>query len=174
MGRLMLKVKEAFFPGSVTRELRERFSIGPGCIVVYRRSLKGGSAPNYQRHLKRIIDLAEGIGPNCSDPLKFQRDMGFGLTHRVDQSPVPTLEDQLVMADQRQFLVAEGCLLMEGFLNELVFLVTYCANDFMPQLPPFKRAQLVNESGFWWFMNEMAERGKKASSDVKRVCVCLT
>jgi hypothetical protein len=164
MGRLMLKVKEAFFPGSVTRELRERFSIGPNCVVVYRRSLRRGSAPNYQRHLKRILDLTQGIGMNCSDPAKFQRDVvGMGLTHRTDQSPVPTLEDQLFMTeqDQRQFLIAEGCLLLEGFLDELVFLVTYCANDFMPQLPPFKRAQLVNESSFWWFMNEMAERGRK-------------
>jgi hypothetical protein len=48
---------------------------------------------------------------------------------------------------------------MDGFIDEFVFLVTYCANETLMQLPPFMRRELTQTSPFWIAADDLARRG---------------
>lgn len=67
----------------------------------------------------------------------------------------------LVPEEKRGFIIDGNCFLVDGFVEELVFLVTYCANDFMPNYPISKRAELRNTSAVWRWFDGMATRGEQ-------------
>lgn len=67
----------------------------------------------------------------------------------------------LVPEEKRGFIIDGNCFLVDGFVEELVFLVTYCANDFMPNYPISKRAELRNSSAVWRWFDGMATRGEQ-------------
>ncbi len=59
---------------------------------------------------------------------------------------------------QERFLINCNCLLMDGFIDQVIFLTGYCVNTFMPNLPPFKRRQLAETSPFFRNLEIMAAR----------------
>jgi hypothetical protein len=69
-------------------------------------------------------------------------------------------EDRDDRGRTRGFIVGGNCLLADGFIDELVFLTTYCTQDYMPQLPPFQRRALAspNATGFWPALYALANR----------------
>lgn len=131
-GRMWYRVKERIWPGSVDMETKERFAIGPNCNITWnKRTVDRREAIEKEslRSQARRLESREGIGVNCSNASQFMRDLMDTRTHK------------------RGFIVGGNCLLMDGFIDELVFLTTYCVDVFKPQLPPFMQRSLADEKG---------------------------
>jgi hypothetical protein len=141
-GRIYYRIKERIWPSSVDANTRERFSIGPFCNITWdRRTMDNREAVASGQHA-RTINLANGIGLNCSNASQYMRDLMDTRT------------------SERGFIVGGNCLLMDGFIDELIFLTSYCVNEYRPQLPPFMNRQLEsgNESTFWKMLLSLADR----------------
>jgi hypothetical protein len=119
-GRIYYRMKERIWPGTVPPEVKERFSVGPFCNVSWNK--------------RADSDFANGIGPNCTNGTQMMRDIqeSSGVWERAER-----------MDKKRGFIVGGNCLLADGFIDELVFLTTYCTRVYMPQLPPFMLRSLM-------------------------------
>lgn len=87
------------------------------------------------------------------------------MFYRVGNALFPDLVPQ----SKKGFLIDGNCFLVDGFIEELVFLVTYCANDFMPNFPVTKRLELSNSSAVWRWFEGMADRGARDFSSPRLV-----
>lgn len=160
-GRIWYRAKERIWPGSTTRAVAKRFNIGPFCNVTWNRResrlLEGSNSSSF----------AEGIGPNCSenffDRVERQEQSAYALEEWRQQ-----LESEDAAStthrDARGFIIAGNCLLADGFIDELVFLTTYCTVDYMPQLPPFQRQAIMQDKGGWGILLALAAQQKFHSS----------
>jgi|WetSurMetagenome_2_1015567.scaffolds.fasta_scaffold00112_51 hypothetical protein len=159
-GRIWYRVKERIWPGSVDEQTRERFSIGPNCNITWnkrtvdhreqieRESLRSQSRRGSSSMTPRV-NLSQGIGVNCSNASQFMRDL-------ID-----------TRTSKRGFIVGGNCLLMDGFIDELVFLTTYCTADFKPQLPPFmqKRLDADDAPTAWKVLDSLTKRSDSKFHD---------
>jgi hypothetical protein len=155
-GRIWYRIKERIWPGSVDERTKERFSVGPNCNITWskrtvdnRELIEDGSlrletaSGSSEDGAKRLINLAHGIGVNCSNASQYMRDMMDTRTSK------------------RGFLIGGNCLLFDGFINELVFLTSYCTQTYKPNLPPFQRDQLARDQGgsrVWKMLLSIADR----------------
>jgi len=151
-GRIWYRVKERIWPGSVDQRTKERFSIGPNCNITWskrtvdnRELIEDGSLrleTSSGGGGKRLINLANGIGINCSNASQYMRDMMDTRT------------------SERGFLIGGNCLLFDGFIDELVFLTSYCTQTYKPNLPPFQREALEGPDGSraWKMLLSIADR----------------
>ena len=81
------------------------------------------------------------------------------IFYRVKSALLP---GSVTEEQKRGFLINGNCFLVDGFIEEIVFLVTYCANDFMTNYPLTKRMQHHNNgSAVWLWFESMADRGAR-------------
>jgi hypothetical protein len=177
-GRIWYRVKNRIWPGSVDEATVRRFNIGPNCNITWnkrttvdnreaievelaREQASGSSSRRREEEAAAAVsrgghprvggwggerlNLAQGIGVNCSNASQFMRDL-------MDKRTA-----------ERGFIIGGNCLLFDGFIDELVFLVGYCVNQYKPQLPPFMRAQLesrdpLTSSSVWKALLALSER----------------
>lgn len=169
VARLYYRFKEGLWPGSVTRDVIQRFNVGPNCNITFDKRYQSGidvigyEGNDRESLISQLSSLsshhrrtATNIGRDCVNASDFMRRIQFKNRDYLSGA-------QRMRAQNSRFIINGNCLLMDGFIDQFVFLVTYCANEFMPQLPPFKRRQLtdpVNGSAFWIGMEELAQRGQ--------------
>ena len=67
--------------------------------------------------------------------------------------------------ETRGFIINGNCKIVDGLIDEIVFLVTYCANDFVPNFPVTKRNELRQTSEAWRWFESMAEKGEYLYGD---------
>lgn len=67
----------------------------------------------------------------------------------------------LTKAEHERFLIDGNCYLVDGLIDEIIFLVSYCSSDFMPNYPLTKKIELRNSSAAWRWFEGMAERGER-------------
>ena len=155
--RIWYRTKDRLWPGSVDQRTKERFSIGPNCTIdwnkrtVDNRALieDGSLLAQARRHQGKVTSLANGIGVNCSNASQYMRDLMDTRTK------------------ERGFLIGGNCLLFDGFLDELVFLTTYCADTYQAQLPPFMRESLQAPDGplLWKAITSMGDVANRKPFD---------
>jgi hypothetical protein len=80
------------------------------------------------------------------------------IFYRVKSALVP---GSVTEEQKRGFLINGNCFLVDGFIEEIVFLVTYCANDFMTNYPLTRRMQHHNSSAVWRWFEDMADKGAR-------------
>jgi len=145
-GRIWYRVKDRIWPGSVDMETRKRFEIGPNCNITWNKRTADNreaiAKESLRSQARGVASSRDGIGVNCSNASQFMRDLMDKRTHK------------------RGFIVGGNCLLMDGFIDELVFLTTYCVTEFKPQLPPFMQRSLDQDSGpsAWKLLNSLLDR----------------
>jgi len=144
--RLYYRLMEGFWPGSVGPDVIERFS------------------RNDYSHLTQR--MAQNVSSDCVNASAYMREIqAKTFAEREQKRKRDELENSVVLHNGtrigRGFIVDGNCLLMDGFINQTVFLVTYCAFEFMPNLPQLKRQELTSKYGFWRAMDEFAERGRR-------------
>ena len=146
-GRMWHRAKERIWPGSTAHATVKRFNIGPFCNISWS---------------KRAVDttVAEGIGLNCSANY-------FGLRERQEQMQLEMQEERERNQAERGFLIDGNCLLLDGFIDEAVFLTTYCTVDYIPQLPPFQRRALITDKSGWATLLSLAAVHNKYHSDME-------
>lgn len=62
---------------------------------------------------------------------------------------------------EKGFIVDGNCYLMDGLIDQVVFLVSYCANDFMINFPTKKRMELSKTYMGWRWIERMADHGER-------------
>jgi hypothetical protein len=63
-----------------------------------------------------------------------------------------------------RFILNCHCALADGFVDQAVFLLSYCVNDFMPNLPPFERKRMEKENVVFQKLANFAKRDTFASN----------
>jgi len=151
-GRIWYRIKEGVWPGSVSRDTQERFSVGPFCNVSW----------TSKRDDPRTSNFSHGIGPNCTEGDQMMREI------QESRALVVAADEERKRAE-RGFIIGGNCLLADGFINELVFLTIYCTKDYTPQLPPFQRSSLEGSKGGWGVLMALANQPQHAFHSKKEV-----
>jgi len=141
VSRLYYRAMDRIWPGSVSRDVYERFSIGPYCNV------------SWDKRSDNIERSADGVNSNCSNATQYMREIQERSYHERQAFAMKG-------KDERGFIINGNCLLMDGLVDQFVFFVEYCGTEVMPQIPQLKRDQLVKDYKAWRMLDDFARRGE--------------